>query len=378
MEKTVAFCTLGCKVNQYETNAMIEQFIKKGYTIKEFNEKADIYIINTCTVTNMADRKSRQMLRRAKELNSNSILVACGCYAQVAKEELEKIPEIDLIYGTNEKNKIAELVDSLGTFHFASSVPFASKTENDNNIKETKVTDVMYQKEFLDFGVTDYTEKTRAVIKVQDGCDRFCSYCIIPYARGHVTSSQIQKVVEEKKQWILNKIKEYEIACEEKDNYTKLKTIKVLGKNYDLVVNYKRINVPSLEFAKNQIQITLPIKFKNIESADLINILMEKMYEKIAEKEIERAMEKTRIMLEIAPEDYEIKNIEGSIATCKDKKITINPNIAMYSKDVIDYIVLHEFCHLKYKNHTKSFYNMIKTYMPNYEEKAKELNGIAY
>lgn len=193
MEKTVAFCTLGCKVNQYETNAMIEQFIKKGYIVKEFNEKADIYIINTCTVTNMADRKSRQMLRRAKELNPKSIIVACGCYAQVAKEELEKIPEIDLIYGTNEKNKIADLIDPLGTFNNGSSVPFGSKTE----IKETKVTDVMYQKEFLDFGVTDYTEKTRAVIKVQDGCDRFCSYCIIPYARGHVRSRKIQNVVEE-------------------------------------------------------------------------------------------------------------------------------------------------------------------------------------
>lgn len=208
MEKTVAFCTLGCKVNQYETNAMIEQFIKKDYTIKEFNEKADIYIINTCTVTNMADRKSRQMLRRAKELNPNSIIVACGCYAQVAKEELEKIPEIDLIYGTNEKNKIADLVDSLGTSHFASSIPLASKTENDNNIKETKVTDVMYQKEFLDFGVTDYTEKTRAVIKVQDGCDRFCSYCIIPYARGHIRSRKIQNVVEEIKTIAQKGIKE--------------------------------------------------------------------------------------------------------------------------------------------------------------------------
>lgn len=172
---------------------MIEQFIKKGYIVKEFNEKADIYIINTCTVTNMADRKSRQMLRRAKELNPKSIIVACGCYAQVAKEELEKIPEIDLIYGTNEKNRIADLIDPLGTFNNGSSVPFGSKTE----IKETKVTDVMYQKEFLDFGVTDYTEKTRAVIKVQDGCDRFCSYCIIPYARGHVRSRKIQNVVEE-------------------------------------------------------------------------------------------------------------------------------------------------------------------------------------
>ena len=88
--KTVAFCTLGCKVNQYETNAMIQEFMKEGYTIVEFDEKADIYIVNTCTVTNMADRKSRQMLRRVKELNPDSILVAVGCYAQVAKDELEK------------------------------------------------------------------------------------------------------------------------------------------------------------------------------------------------------------------------------------------------------------------------------------------------
>ena len=109
--KTVAFCTLGCKVNQYETNAMIQEFMKEGYTIVEFDEKADIYIVNTCTVTNMADRKSRQMLRRVKELNPDSILVAVGCYAQVAKDELEKIPEIDLILGTNEKKNICALVN---------------------------------------------------------------------------------------------------------------------------------------------------------------------------------------------------------------------------------------------------------------------------
>ena len=191
MEKTVAFCTLGCKVNQYETNAMIEQFINKGYTIKEFNEKADIYIINTCTVTNMADRKSRQMLRRVKEINKNALVVACGCYAQVAKEELEKIPEIDLIYGTNEKNKIAEYIEEYQkTYQKGTEV-------SKGNVPNGKVTDVMYQKEFLDFGTTDYTEKTRAVIKVQDGCDRFCSYCIIPYARGHVRSRKIESVVEE-------------------------------------------------------------------------------------------------------------------------------------------------------------------------------------
>ena len=109
----VAFCTLGCKVNQYETNAMIQEFIKNGYEIVEFNEKADIYVVNTCTVTNMADRKSRQMLRRVKELNPEAILVAIGCYAQVAKDELSKIPEIDLILGNNEKKDIYSLVDKM-------------------------------------------------------------------------------------------------------------------------------------------------------------------------------------------------------------------------------------------------------------------------
>ena len=205
--KKVAFCTLGCKVNQYETNAMIEQFIKKGYEIVNFEEKADIYIINTCTVTNMADRKSRQMLRRVKEINSNAIVVACGCYAQVAKEELEKIPEIDLIYGTNEKNKIADYIenDPLGTFPNGVSVPFG-------HFNNGKVTDVMYQKEFLDFGTTLYTEKTRAVIKVQDGCDRFCSYCIIPYARGHVRSRKMESVIEEIKGVAKEGIKEVVIT----------------------------------------------------------------------------------------------------------------------------------------------------------------------
>ena len=109
--KKVAFCTLGCKVNQYETNGMIQEFKNKGYDIVEFDEVADIYIVNTCTVTNMADRKSRQMLRKVKELNQKAILVACGCYAQVAKEELEKIPEIDLILGTNEKKEIVKYIE---------------------------------------------------------------------------------------------------------------------------------------------------------------------------------------------------------------------------------------------------------------------------
>ena len=201
---------------------------------------------------------------------------------------------------------------------------------------------------------------------------------VVINAPWYTTSSQIQRVVEEKKQWILNKLKEYELSCESKKTYTKIETVKVLGKDYDLEVQYKMIKTPSLSFEDSKIQVVLPNQFKKMENAEIVSILMNKMYEKIAEKEIENSMEKTRLLLEIAPEDYEIKRMENTIAKCKERKITINPDIVMYSRDIIDYIVLHEFCHLKYKNHTKSFYNMLKTYMPNYEEKAKELNVIAY
>lgn len=180
-QKTVAFCTLGCKVNQYETNAMMQSFIQSGYKIVEFEQKADIYVINTCTVTNMADKKSRQMLRRVKEINPDSILVAVGCYAQVAKEKLEEIPEINLILGVNEKNEIVEYVEE--------TMLEKSKIE--------KVSDVAKQEEFVEFGPITYTEKTRAVIKVQDGCNQFCSYCIIPYARGRIRSRRPEWVMAE-------------------------------------------------------------------------------------------------------------------------------------------------------------------------------------
>ena len=129
----------------------------------------------------MADRKSRQMLRRAKEINKDATLVACGCYAQVAKDELKKIPEIDLIIGNNEKNDIIQIVEN----HISQKGA------------EDLVSDVMYKLDYVELGTTTYTEKTRAVIKVQDGCDRFCSYCLIPYARGHIRSRKIENVIEE-------------------------------------------------------------------------------------------------------------------------------------------------------------------------------------
>ena len=202
MSKVVRFVTLGCKVNQYETNAMAQKFLEKGYQIIEEitpeNEdiKPDICIINTCTVTNMSDRKSRQMLRRMKEKNPATIVVAVGCYAQVAKEELAKIPEIDLVLGNNEKVEIVRHVEEY----------------LNNHIDNVELDDVMYSKEFFDFGDVTYTEKTRAVIKIQDGCDRFCSYCIIPYARGRVRSRKPESIISEITQIASKGIKEVVIT----------------------------------------------------------------------------------------------------------------------------------------------------------------------
>lgn len=202
MSKVVRFVTLGCKVNQYETNAMAQKFLEKGYQIIEEitpeNEdiKPDICIINTCTVTNMSDRKSRQMLRRMKEKNPSTIVVAVGCYAQVAKKELAKIPEIDLVLGNNEKVEIVKHVEEY----------------INNHINNVELDDVMYSKEFSDFGDVTYTEKTRAVIKIQDGCDRFCSYCIIPYARGRVRSRKPESIISEITQIASKGIKEVVIT----------------------------------------------------------------------------------------------------------------------------------------------------------------------
>ena len=210
---------------------MAQKFIENGYQKLEFDEKADIYIINTCTVTNMADKKSRQMLRRVKEINPEAILVAVGCYAQVAKEKLEQIPEIDLILGINEKNDIVKYVEQAS--------------------KNTYVSDVLHQTEFLDFGDVTYTEKTRAVIKVQDGCNQFCSYCIIPYARGRIRSRKPESVIKEITDVAKEGIKEVvitgiHIASYGKDFNTEYRLIDLL-EEIQKVDGIQRIRLGSLE-----------------------------------------------------------------------------------------------------------------------------------
>ena len=246
MKKTVSFYTLGCKVNQYETNAMEQQFIKNNYEIVENTQKADIYVINTCTVTNMAERKSRQMLRRVKEINPFAVLVVCGCYAQVAKNELEQIPEIDIILGINEKNEIVQIVENY----------MEKMAEQDKKSQEAEIDDVSKQKEFLDFGDVTYTEKNRAVVKVQDGCNMFCSYCIIPYARGRIRSRKIESVVSEIKKIAKEKIKEVVITGIHVASY---------GKDFDNENTSKKIRLIDLLEAINKIDGIDRIRLSSLE-----------------------------------------------------------------------------------------------------------------
>lgn len=175
----VAFLTLGCKVNSYETDAMEQLFIKSGYDIVDFNSKADVYIVNTCSVTNMADRKSRQMLHKAKKNNSNAIVVAVGCYVQAAPEEIIKDEAIDLIIGNNKKKDIVNIVEE----HISKSVIDINDTKENIEYEELEINKTQ--------------ENTRAYIKIQDGCNQFCSYCIIPYVRGRIRSRQLDSIMQE-------------------------------------------------------------------------------------------------------------------------------------------------------------------------------------
>ena len=191
--KKVALHNLGCKVNAYETEAMQEMLQNHGYEIVPFKEGADIYIINTCTVTNMADRKSRQMLHRAKKMNPEAIVVACGCYVQAMKNQVDE--SIDIVVGNNRKKDIVEILAEY-------------EGQNMQNDVQTELIDINHTKEYEELSLSQTGEHTRAYIKVQDGCNQFCSYCIIPYARGRVRSRERSHVVEEVKNLAANGYKE--------------------------------------------------------------------------------------------------------------------------------------------------------------------------
>ena len=181
IRKTAALHNLGCKVNAYETEAMQQMLEEAGYEIVDFNEKADIYVVNTCSVTNMADRKSRQMLHRAKKKNPNSIVIAAGCYAQTKTNEARLDESVDILIGNNQKQNLIEAVYAY-----------------EKNKKQTEsIVNINDKQPYETLSVNRTAEHTRAFIKVQDGCNQFCSYCIIPYARGRVRSRSFEEVLSE-------------------------------------------------------------------------------------------------------------------------------------------------------------------------------------
>ncbi len=190
--KNVAFYTLGCKVNQYETEAMIEAFETAGYQTVKYEEYADVYIINTCTVTNMGDKKSGQIIRRALESNHDAFIAVVGCYSQISPDKVIEIPGVKLVVGTNERVRIVELVE------------YAMNKKEKINM----VSDIMEVREFEELSINSYKSRTRAILKIQEGCDQYCSYCIIPYARGHIRSRKPESIIGEVNKLSQNGFKE--------------------------------------------------------------------------------------------------------------------------------------------------------------------------
>jgi len=230
-----AFATLGCRVNQYETEAMIEKFKKNGYDIADFNEKADVYVINTCTVTNMGDKKSRQMISRARKGNSEAIIAVVGCYSQIKPEEVALIEGVDVVLGTRNKGDAVYWVNRA--------------MEEREQIVE--VSDVLKNKEFEVLNVEEYRDRTRAFVKIQDGCNRFCSYCLIPYARGAVCSKDPEKAIMEVCQLALHGFKEVvltgiHIASYGADMESDWDLLKLL-KEVDKIEGIERIRIGSID-----------------------------------------------------------------------------------------------------------------------------------
>jgi len=230
----VAFHTLGCKVNQYDTQAMLERFVQRGYDVVEFDEEADVYVINTCTVTGLGDRKSRQMIRRAHRSNPNAVIAVVGCYAQRASKEILSIPGVNLVLGTKDRDRIVDLVEQV------------KNTGNPINAVE----DIMTARDFEEMPITSYEGKTRAVLKIQEGCNQFCAYCIIPFARGPVRSRKPENVLAEVKRLSEAGFKEFVLTGIHLTSYGKdLENSNLLSliQSVHSIEGVKRIRLGSLE-----------------------------------------------------------------------------------------------------------------------------------
>lgn len=233
--KTVAPLTLGCKVNQYETDGMIELLKEAGMTAVSFEEKADVYLINTCSVTNMADKKSRQMIHRAKKLNPDAVVIAAGCYVQAAKDKLKEDDRISIIIGNNKKKDIVRILEDY----------------LQAGVTDEGMLDISAEKEYEPLTINSTLEHTRAYVKIQDGCNQFCSYCIIPYVRGRIRSRDIASIIEEVKRLALTGVKEIVLTGIHISSYGKDKENEVgLADVIDAISkieSIKRIRLGSLE-----------------------------------------------------------------------------------------------------------------------------------
>ena len=235
-KKTVATLTLGCKVNQYETDAVQQLLQDAGYEIVEFQEGADIYLVNTCSVTNMADKKSRQMLHRAKKMNIQSVVIAMGCYVQSAAEELMKDPYVDLVIGNNKKKEIVSILSE----YFK------------NYEKHQEVIEIDEVDEYEEMGIHQVSEHTRAYIKVQDGCNQFCSYCIIPFTRGRIRSRKLEDIIQEVEKLAQNGYREFvltgiHLSSYGKDFEEKEQLLLTLVQEVAKIEGVSRVRLGSLE-----------------------------------------------------------------------------------------------------------------------------------
>lgn len=240
--RTIAFHNLGCKVNSYETDAMAQKCVEKGYKIVDFEQKADIYVVNTCSVTNIADRKSRQMLHKAKKTNPDGIVVAVGCFVQANPEEVAKDEAIDLIVGNNKKKDLFEIIEEY---------------LNNKSVSTETVTDV-HHCDYEELKINKSEEHSRVFVKIQDGCDRYCTYCIIPYVRGNLRSRNPEDVVEEIKEIAANGYREVVITGIHLSSYGK---------------DFLKDGKPSLDYSGNaDYLINLLKDINEIEGIDRIRI----------------------------------------------------------------------------------------------------------
>jgi len=227
--KTVAYHNLGCKVNAYEMDAMLESLREHGYQIVPFEGKADIYIVNTCTVTNIADRKSRQMLHRAKKTNPEGIVVAVGCYVQSDTQAVEADSAVDLLIGNNRKKDLVKILENYM-----------------NGVVQENVIDIYRASEYEEMQITSTVEHTRAYIKIQDGCNQFCTYCMIPYARGRVRCRAKESILKEIKGLAAAGYKEFVLTGIHISSYG-IEELLSLMQAIDMIEGVERIRLGSLE-----------------------------------------------------------------------------------------------------------------------------------